>query len=113
MTEIDPIYKILGERMKTARRLNGFSQGIIAEAVGLSRPSIANIEIGRQRVALCKFLKICEVLGINASEIIDSDEAQPHDVIAALNSRMAVMQIHINKIKSVVNEPIFRKQSNE
>lgn len=49
-------------RIAYDRRRKKVTQGVLAEHIGLSRPSVANIELGRQRIDLYTFTKIMEFL---------------------------------------------------
>lgn len=46
----DQFYRAVGAKVAEARTMRGMSQNDLAEAVGLSRASVANIEAGRQRM---------------------------------------------------------------
>lgn len=48
----EPVYQQFGARIRGLRKALGWSQEELSVRVGCSRPSIANIEIGRQRVTL-------------------------------------------------------------
>ena len=69
----EAFYRLVGERIAGARRRRRLSQEKLAPAVGLRRPSVANIEKGRQAVALHVLVKFSQVLGVPATELIPSD----------------------------------------
>jgi transcriptional regulator with XRE-family HTH domain len=50
--EADAFYTIVGMRAARLRTDAGLTQQQVADAVGLSRASIANFEVGRQRTKL-------------------------------------------------------------
>jgi len=52
MRRIEPVYQKFGCRVLAHRARCGMTQQCLADAVGLSRGSIANIELGRQRVPI-------------------------------------------------------------
>lgn len=60
------IYEIFGKRVATERLARGLSQNELAQRVGLSRASVANIEAGRQRVLLHQVLEFAHVLGASS-----------------------------------------------
>jgi transcriptional regulator with XRE-family HTH domain len=68
----DPFYQEFGELLKAARQLHRplITQGKLAEALGISRPSIANIEKGRQPVQLHLVVKMAEILGVEVGSLI-------------------------------------------
>ncbi|MBL8658019.1 MAG: helix-turn-helix transcriptional regulator [Altererythrobacter sp.] len=60
------IYKIFGQRVVAERNSLGLSQDALAQRVGLSRASIANIEAGRQRVLLHQVIALAQALEVRA-----------------------------------------------
>lgn len=50
--DIEPVYRQFGSKVESLRTALGLSQEELAKRVGLKRPSIVNIEAGRQRVLL-------------------------------------------------------------
>jgi len=66
----DVINKLVGGRLKLRRGKEGITQIILAQRVGLSRTSIANIEAGHQSPPLGVLYQICKVLRIEPREII-------------------------------------------
>lgn len=57
------VYKKLAIRIKEIRQFMGTSQEDIARRSGLSRPTIANIESGRQSVTLEQLEDLANALG--------------------------------------------------
>ena len=68
--DIEPVYIEIGERIKSCRKALDLTQSDIANAVGLSRPSIANIETGRQRIYLDDALAFSSILGLSLRHLI-------------------------------------------
>lgn len=58
------IMKIIIKR----RREIGMMQKTLAREIGISRSSIANTENGHQKLYMCRFFKICEVLDLKLSD---------------------------------------------
>ena len=48
----EPIYRLIGAKIEQTRNFFGWTQLDLAKKVHLSRGSIANIELGRQRILL-------------------------------------------------------------
>jgi transcriptional regulator with XRE-family HTH domain len=61
--ELEPEYQALGHQLALARRSAGLTQREVAQRAGISRPTLANIEKGRQRVLYHQFLFIARALG--------------------------------------------------
>lgn len=66
----DGLYEAVGERVSAARRGSGLSQAKLAEAVGLTRASVVNIERGRQRAPLHLLWQIAAALGVEVTRLI-------------------------------------------
>lgn len=49
---VEPIYQEIGRLIRARREQVGLTQGQLAAAVEMSRPSVVNIEQGRQRIAV-------------------------------------------------------------
>src|SRR5579859_5992337 len=63
MNNLDVFYKKIGENIRAKRKERGLSQEGLAKAIGLKRPSMSNIEKGRQNILLHTFRDIVETLG--------------------------------------------------
>jgi transcriptional regulator with XRE-family HTH domain len=66
-------YQAFGTKLRTARKAAGLTQEVLAERVGLSRPSIANIERGNQQVPLHMLASFASVLGKKPCELLPED----------------------------------------
>ena len=60
---VEVVYRRLGEWVKDRRRATGLRQQEVADRMGLTRASIANIETGRQRVLMHDALALLVILG--------------------------------------------------
>jgi len=78
MNNPEGFYKKIGENIKAKRRERGLSQEGLAKAVGLKRPSMSNIEKGRQNILLHTFYDIIETLDIDSNMLLpDRQRADP------------------------------------
>jgi DNA-binding XRE family transcriptional regulator len=62
-------YVLFGQAVAEERRRLGMSQQQVADKIGLSRPSITNIELGRQRVLLGDLLDFAKALNMDPVEL--------------------------------------------
>lgn len=69
MIEID-VNKTVGSYIKKRRLSLGYSQENLAGSVSLSRPSITNIEAGRQGISLVQLFKFAQALKTTPQYII-------------------------------------------
>jgi transcriptional regulator with XRE-family HTH domain len=60
------IYRLIGSRIAARRKHLRLKQVEVAEHIGLTRASLANIEKGRQRIMLHQVYKIAEVLKVDS-----------------------------------------------
>lgn len=70
MNNPDVFYKQVGENIRAKRKQLGLSQDGLAKAVGLKRPSMSNIEKGRQNILLHTFCDIAETLNSTANALL-------------------------------------------
>jgi transcriptional regulator with XRE-family HTH domain len=70
MADRDTFYRQVGERIRAKRRERGLSQEGLAAAVGLKRPSMSNIEKGRQNILLHTFHQIADCLNVEAADLL-------------------------------------------
>ncbi len=67
------LYVAFGRLVRLHRkRLDGMTQEQLGRRVGLSRPSVANIERGRQNVALHQIFAIAEALRVQPATLLPS-----------------------------------------
>lgn len=52
MAKVERIYSLLGARIRIGRKRIGAKQIPFAKRVGISRPALVNIELGRQRIMM-------------------------------------------------------------
>lgn len=74
-----PVYTALAEVIRNLRLSAGMTQADAAKALGMSRPSLANIESGRQRVYLEDVWNMASVLKTEPRKLFAMIEAElPH-----------------------------------
>lgn len=62
---MNPPYVLFGEAVRNARHELGLNQQELADKLGYSRGSIANIEVGRQRILLTDLFAFAKVLRLD------------------------------------------------
>jgi transcriptional regulator with XRE-family HTH domain len=70
MKDQELFYRKVGERIRSKRKARGLSQEGLAMAVGLKRPSMSNMEKGRQNLLLHTFYEIAETLDVSTSDLL-------------------------------------------
>ena len=59
----EAVYQAFGARVQMLREMLGVEQATVAKRAKMSRPSLANIESGRQRIALHRVMELADALG--------------------------------------------------
>jgi transcriptional regulator with XRE-family HTH domain len=75
MNKPDGFYKQVGENIRTRRKMLGLSQESLAKAVGLKRPSLSNIEKGRQNILLHTFYDMADSLNVSPEALLPQRQA--------------------------------------
>lgn len=99
MFENNDFYVRLGALLKESRegRLR-VTQEEFAERAGLSRPSIANIEKGRQQISVLQLVKFSAILGVEPSALI------PHSDTTTTESLLDELPASANQFKSWISQ---------
>ena len=61
----------LGQRIKQIRESLGLSQQALAEKLGISRPSISQIENGERKVSAEELKKLSETFNVSTDALLD------------------------------------------
>jgi transcriptional regulator with XRE-family HTH domain len=102
LSGVDSFYVQFGQRLREVREGAGLSQTELAHQVGLSRGSIANIEVGRQRPPLHFLVLLARELEVRPADLLPKAEAVggpetlvPDDRLARLRpeDRAAVLKV--------------------
>ncbi len=67
---VEPVYAEIGTLLMCHRHSEGLSQDDAAHVLGLSRASIANIEVGRQRIMLHTLVMIAALLKVEPGKLL-------------------------------------------
>jgi transcriptional regulator with XRE-family HTH domain len=103
--------KQIGQRITALRKIKGFSQKDLANNIGMSRPSLAQIELGNRNIDVLEFHKLSMVLDFSLDEFLSEnfveklsesmfsgkEEATPVEDI-----RISVPELQIDKFKNVL-----------
>lgn len=101
--------KIIGERIAELRKLKGLSQEELAVRVKISRPSLAQIELGNRSVDILELQKFAGVLEFSLDDFVSKDfepsaagEEQPATKLAKQQVRISVPAMQTDKFKNVL-----------
>ena len=110
MQELD--YSMIGKRIREARKEKGWSQEILAGKCGISLSFMGHIERGTRNMSLDTFASICNVLKVDAEELLwgiprpkDTGIANMWDQLKTRNDNSYVLYAKIIKsVADIMNE---------
>ncbi|MBI4648691.1 MAG: DUF4065 domain-containing protein [Bacteroidia bacterium] len=101
--------KQIGQRIMGLRKAKGLSQENLAKSIGLSRPSLAQIELGNRSIDVFELYNLSLVLGFSLDEFLSadfkaSDEVHYEKEVLAEkdNIRISIPVLKIGKFKNVL-----------
>ena len=101
--------KKIGQRISELRKNKGLSQEDLAKSVNLSRPSLAQIELGNRGIDIFELRDLSLILGFSLDEIISKDylvaeevEEKTNGISKKIVERISVPTLQVNKFKNVL-----------
>ena len=70
----DKICRLLGNNIKKYRKLRGYTQESLAEALGMEIKSLSLVETGRGFVSSNTLAKLSDVLGVAPAELFSGED---------------------------------------
>lgn len=81
---IDPLYSEIGEKIRNLREIKmRISQEVLAGRAGISRPTVVNIEKGRQQITVAQLLMFANILGVRPEQLLPATEKAERSVSIA------------------------------
>lgn len=65
-----PVLRALGQRIRTARAVKGWSQERLADEAGIDRSYMSGIERGVRNISVLKLIRLAKVLGVSGRELL-------------------------------------------
>lgn len=101
--------KQIGQRITELRKMKGFSQENLAKSVKISRPSLAQIELGNRSVDILELQKLSLILEFSLDDFMSKDFSASQDVevkeekkTKKEEERISVPTLQVNKFKNVL-----------
>jgi len=106
--------KEIGQRIAGLRKIKGFSQEELAKSIKISRPSLAQIELGNRSVDIMELQNLSIVLGFSLDEFmsknftpdsyldIEDTAGMVETKIPKINERISIPTLQVNKFKNVL-----------
>jgi len=101
--------KELGQRISDYRKIKGLTQGELAKNIGMSRPSLAQIELGNRSINVFELQSIAGILEFSLDQFLSSDFNMISETLEKteskeeeLNIRISVPKLNVDKLKNVL-----------
>jgi transcriptional regulator with XRE-family HTH domain len=101
--------KQIGQRITKLRKMKGLSQEDLAKNIKISRPSLAQIELGNRSVDILELQKLSLVLEFSLDDFMSKDFPASHDIdvkeekgARKEEERISVPKLQVNKFKNVL-----------
>nr|MBK9653258.1 helix-turn-helix domain-containing protein [Bacteroidota bacterium] len=101
--------KQIGQRVTDLRKMKGLSQENLAKSVKISRPSLAQIELGNRGVNVLELQRLSLVLGFSMDDFMSKNFIMSQDLEGKAeakskktNERISVPTLQVNKFKNVL-----------
>jgi transcriptional regulator with XRE-family HTH domain len=101
--------KQIGQRITELRKMKGMSQEDLAKSVKISRPSLAQIELGNRSVDILELQKLSLVLEFSLDDFMSKDFSPSQEVdgkeekkAKKQEERISVPTLQVNKFKNVL-----------
>jgi transcriptional regulator with XRE-family HTH domain len=99
----------IGQRVAELRKIKGLSQEELAKTIKISRPSLAQIELGNRSVDVLELQKLSQVLGFSLDDFMATDFSVTQEPFVEYETkstkmmeRTSVPKLQINKFKNVL-----------
>ena len=101
--------KQIGQRIAELRKMKGLSQKDLAKSIKISRPSLAQIELGNRSVDILELQKLSWVLEFSLDDFMSKDFSTSREIegieeikIDKKEERISVPTLQVNKFKNVL-----------
>lgn len=101
--------KQIGERISELRKMKGLSQEHLAKSIKISRPSLAQIELGNRTVDVLEFQRLSMALEFSLDDFVSKGfsanldlEGKAETKSQKATERISVPSLQINKFKNVL-----------
>ena len=99
----------IGQRISELRKAKGLSQEDLAKRLKMSRPSLAQLELGNRTVDILELQKLSEILNFSLDDFMSANfntvqdlEEKTEKKIKKTEERISVPTLQINKFKNVL-----------
>ncbi|WP_354356252.1 type II toxin-antitoxin system antitoxin SocA domain-containing protein [Pedobacter sp. UYP30] len=101
--------KQIGKRLAELRKLKGLSQEDLAKSIHISRPSLAQIELGNRGVDILEMQSFSLVLAFSLDHFLSKDFTATQEILGTtkakstkIEERVSIPTLQVNKFKNVL-----------
>ncbi len=101
--------KQIGQRVAELRKTKGLSQEYLSKSVKISRPSLAQIELGNRGIDILELQKLSQVLGFSLDDFMSKDFTAVQEISVKEEKkskkeveRISIPTLQLNKFKNVL-----------
>ena len=101
--------KEIGNRIAKLRKIKGISQKDLAKSIEISRPSLAQIEMGNRSIDVIELLKLSKILSFSLDEFMSNDFTSNLESILKIEEkplkmveRISIPILKVNKLKNIL-----------
>jgi transcriptional regulator with XRE-family HTH domain len=109
MDNLKLLQKQIGQRLADLRKMKGLSQDDLARSVKISRPSLAQIELGNRSVNILELQRLSMVLGFSLDDFVSKDFSITQNIQSKVETdetkaaeRISVPTLRVSKFKNVL-----------
>ena len=100
--------KEIGERISKLRKRKGYSQDELSKVLGISRPSLTQIELGKRNLSVIESKKIADKLSVSIDSLLSADFKVEiidfNDAAKGIDEeiRISIPQLNVDKFKDIL-----------
>ncbi len=91
----------IGRDIRSVREAKGYSQEYLAEMLGLSQSSYANLESGKSNLSVDRLIQVCEILQIDIHKFLASmfiNEPKGNMVHEMMDEKSSALSPEVKKL---------------
>ncbi|MEC4041900.1 helix-turn-helix domain-containing protein [Myroides odoratimimus] len=104
MNDEDLFYNDLGNNISSIRTKKGISQDDLAKEIRLSRPSVANIEKGKQRPSIFTLVQISKLLEVSLSDLLPVPSQNSFEINHFIGQETSKDELNTINFKDFLNK---------
>ncbi len=107
MVKKEALKKVISERLKLAREFAGLSQLQAAKLLGVSRPTISEIEASRRNVTSAELVQLSDIYDVEINWLLGEENTDNDDV----ESKIQLAAREISKMSDSDKDKLFKMLS--